>query len=655
MKAADELKLALISTELLNEYIDNAPDGAELLPREKWEKRVRLSLLSVPVLTSAFSKRLTPRPLSLALLMQHLTYNTSMSGGNVKGSVRTIASENWKHESEGKTLMHKNTDPYYIERPTVFDCGWGRHPNSPIGGDCYAIGNGLNQWRYPSEAVATDRRVAYASEKYPWIISAHRMASINHHPMEVDVSRFKIDGEPGEHIVHWYWRGYSDCTDVAVLPRDVAAGTVVPDTSESMYGALGDKVIYARIDHCLFVGGNMQRLVWDGVSNRDDAIPPGQCSDNPLQFDRNGKLTSKQRTCFIIPPAGARNALNETQEEALEQCKARCDDYRTASGRFRKSYCEGLNVVPLLPPPAVKFPKAGTCNFDADYRTCVGATTDMRPIPYGLANCNAKCWANEPNPAESMVCYPLTLDKNLKRFVEEDWTLAVNDPQDEVWYSTCFKKESQVREFRGFTPCTEYPSVKKPMCGAVQHQVTWRHNAACISCASVENNVKSLIPFWKPIAPEECSMCERASLTEKYNVAQDKVDEANAGAAAMEEETKKRSAEQTTLAVLAIFGVNGVLILVVAFAAVAVGAILYRARKEFHATPAHMRPHPSVAVGSHVAPPLPTRPDVSVAVDVALVEEGEKTSRLSVPVFVDSPLGSRCSGGGLTHRLSGGV
>ena len=135
-------------------------------------------------------------------------------------------------------------------------------------------------------------------------------------------------------------------------------------------------------------------------------------------------------------------------------------------------------------------------------------------------------------------------------------------------------------------------------------------------------------------------MCERALLTEKYNVAQDKIDEANANAAATEEETKKRSAEQTTLAVLAIFGVNGVLILVVAFAAVVVGAILFQARKEFHATPAHMRPRPSVAVGSHVAPPLPPRPDVSVAVDVALVEEGEKTSRLSVPVFVDSPLGS---------------
>ena len=235
VKAEDEGMLVFLTPKLLNEYIDAAPAGAEYQPVEKWNKR-------------------------------HLSYNTSQDGGSKSPSTTATrngrATDNAFHEGEGKTLANPATDPNYMVRPNMFKCTHGRHPSSPTAGDdCYEMGHGLNQWIYPASALNEDERVAYASKTYPWIVSAHRFASVNHFPLEADVSRFKIDGEPGEYTVHWYWRGYSDCTDVAVLPRDVAAGTVVPEASESKYGAKGTTVLtFARIDHCLFGGASTRTL-----------------------------------------------------------------------------------------------------------------------------------------------------------------------------------------------------------------------------------------------------------------------------------------------------------------------------------------------------------------------------------------------------------
>ena len=50
--------------------------------------------------------------------------------------------------------------------------------------------------------------------------------------------------------MHWYWRGYADCNDIAVLPADASMGTVVPVGGTEMYGELSTDYIYTRIDHC---------------------------------------------------------------------------------------------------------------------------------------------------------------------------------------------------------------------------------------------------------------------------------------------------------------------------------------------------------------------------------------------------------------------
>lgn len=188
----------------------------------------------------------------------------------------------------------------------------------------------------------------------------------------------------------------------------------------------------------------------------------------------------------MIPPDGAVNALGETADEALTACQSRCTNLHL--GR-----CVGVNVLPLTPPPLVIFTEMS------------GDNGGERGIPYGVGNCNASCFAAEPNPAESMVrfycshrrasviytnfsfhsrrvtpsfpaqvCYPLKLSG--ARIVEEDWTLSVNDVHDEIWYSTCYKRELK-RVFTGLTtPCMDYVSTDFPdgMCN-LDLTPYWRH------------------------------------------------------------------------------------------------------------------------------------------------------------------------------------
>jgi hypothetical protein len=388
------------------------------------------------------------------------------------------ASDDIKHEEELKTRSHAFNDPHYIERPDSFKCyRAGKHKSSPSSGDgCYSVAGGLSQWRYGTLANSIDKRVSYKSEKYPWIVSAHRFASNNGWAGQGDIARFKIDGEPGEYILHWYWRGYSDCNDIAVMPLDEAAGTVVPEASVSKYGIIGANKGYARIDHCAFGGGRMQLMKFD-AAGRSNFVPKGQCSDNPIQFDNRKppRQTSDYRVCHVVPAEGNVNALNETRTLAMERCLVACDKLGSA--------CLGVNVVPLEAPAQTLFKASGTCTLDPKDWSCKGSDFGERLIPYGVSNCDASCFAQETSPADSMVCYPLRLGTN--RFVEEDWTLAVADPLDEVWYSTCYKREAY-REFHGFTTCMNYTSEKFPsgMCSAGAKAESWRHDGTCISCKS---------------------------------------------------------------------------------------------------------------------------------------------------------------------------
>lgn len=222
VRAEDAKFLVLVDDKLVRDYLALAPNSSHysVEPNSIWTKK-------------------------------HLSWNSSQPGARGGGT------DNINHANEGKTLMSES-DEDYIVRPESFVCRLGRHNLSPTSGPssgCYPAGgegSSLQQWRYPADATVTDIRTEYTSAKYPWIVQAHRFASTGHWPSQGDVARFKIplDTPPGEYIMHWYWRGYSDCNDIAVLPADASMGTVVPVGGTEMYGELSTDYIYTRIDHC---------------------------------------------------------------------------------------------------------------------------------------------------------------------------------------------------------------------------------------------------------------------------------------------------------------------------------------------------------------------------------------------------------------------
>lgn len=248
INALDADKLGFLTKDVITEYIEGAPSdkSMHLKPYPYWEKR-------------------------------HLSWtaaDSSENGGCTKQVGATSQGDKdcgQRHVNEGK-VIDTDTIPVmvddgtgtmvvqtkkgntgnvnYIQRSNAAVCRAGmlRSTASPESGNaCYEPQPGVHQWTFPASSTANDDRVVYTNTKYPWIVSAHRFGSQHFLGQQADIARFKIDSVPGEYIVHWLWKGYADCSDVAVLP-DVA-GQQVPHTSDARYGIDSGTHTMARIDH----------------------------------------------------------------------------------------------------------------------------------------------------------------------------------------------------------------------------------------------------------------------------------------------------------------------------------------------------------------------------------------------------------------------
>lgn len=156
------------------------------------------------------------------------------------------------------------------------------------------------------------------------------------------------------------WRGYRDCIDVDVLPHSLP----VANTSGAMYGYKGSPLdSWIRIDHA--------------------QVPKG--GYNLYKHKANcakGRPAYKFQSCFVLPPEGeviihpkdgysnSVHILNPglpnnawTREYALARCKQRCSNQRFSS-------CQGVQVVPLTPPPSVAFNTTEDQNIPWDEGDC---------------------------------------------------------------------------------------------------------------------------------------------------------------------------------------------------------------------------------------------------------------------------------------------
>ena len=300
INAKDAEMLPYLTNDVITKYIEGAPTSARWTPTSYWEKR-HLSWYSGGSKKQALSG----------------------SGGDVDNG--------GMHRNEGKSIdedtvpimtTDKNGNPVvqtrtgapgntdYITRSQAAVCRYNRAraASSPSSGSkCFepqtgsgGTKAGVHQWKYPAEKNRDDLRVAYTSEQYPWIVSGHRFGAQGSMGVQADITRYKIDGEPGQYIAYWRWRGYTDCVDIAVLPT--VAGQIVPHTSKGRYGQPGGTSAYARIDHALFAGGRMQKL--------DVSVILRKCS-SLAQLPRGSAASSSHRcspphSLYLTPPPSLR-------------------------------------------------------------------------------------------------------------------------------------------------------------------------------------------------------------------------------------------------------------------------------------------------------------------------------------------------------------
>ena len=183
--------------------------------------------------------------------------------------------------------------------------------------------------------------------------------------------------------------------------------------------------------------------------------------------------------CHPIPPPGATNSAGQTREAALEACHARC---KAAAG------CTAVNVVRATPPRAT-----------AD-RFGAAAAASMLNVPWSAgAGCVAASYApGGPEPPDSSVCYgfvPAELDPGLPT---EPFRVAADDPEDEVFYSTCYKKRRKPLDLGGPSP----PPPAPPTTPA-----PWAFGDHCLSCEDAE--LARSTGFWQ--LAETCVLCSESS------------------------------------------------------------------------------------------------------------------------------------------------
>ena len=238
----------------------------------------------------------------------------------------------------------------------------------------------------------------------------------------------------------------------------------VPNTPRGIYGYRPDNaaITYLRMDHCQYTKdtyvlstrypGEHGRQIGRTFEFQNGSVCVNGTVESPL-----GTPRPEHRTCFAIPPEGQLNRLGQNESEALAACQERCTSSRGIDFPWRGlGYCYAVNIVPMAIPPEVLFP-------------------EDQNIPWGVNDCTRECFENEP--VGTRICYGVRESPDYRRAVEAPWEIAADDPTDEVFYSTCFRK-NDVWAFDG-QPCGDD-------CITPRSTPAWRFGERCLTCDDAE-------------------------------------------------------------------------------------------------------------------------------------------------------------------------
>lgn len=160
--------------------------------------------------------------------------------------------------------------------------------------------------------------------------------------------------------------------------------------------------------------------------------------------------------------------IKNTQRD-VQQCLRLCE----ANGN-----CEAVNVVPLKNPKEVYH-------------------QDDVNIPWNDQNCDE--WNKDKYDDDTLVCYGFIprLPEGGNPDVGSFWTVVDNDPEDPIFYSSCYRHEP-MWTYEGFEP----PKESQPPA------IDWKVGDKCLTCDTVAKNSKASFNTlnWWTIA-DECQKC----------------------------------------------------------------------------------------------------------------------------------------------------
>jgi len=196
LKASDEHQIAEHTFDLMDDYIQKAPQDAYIYEAPEYR---RMHVSCTYLYPQHNGKKFLDCP-------EHLHNDGSKYQGGIVA----------------------NDDPLKIDREAYFG----------------AERATTTHFHYTDSDLASDQRVAYNSSDYPWIEAVHKVKINYRNPREWDIAHFSIParGGGGEYLIHVLWRGYRDVIDVDVLPQDA----VKP------YGRPGQVSRWVKTEHCMY-------------------------------------------------------------------------------------------------------------------------------------------------------------------------------------------------------------------------------------------------------------------------------------------------------------------------------------------------------------------------------------------------------------------
>jgi hypothetical protein len=340
--------------------------------------------------------------------------------------------------TEGFDFLKKLLQPGdvgYFARPSSWRC-------ARAGKGFCAVRNLYGaQYQYQDYVHRHDRRAAYSSPKYPWLVAVAKYYINRRYPQLHDLAQlyFPLDAKSGEYVIHYFWRGYYDCVDVLYDAEN--EGT----TDDGGNTATGPKLIttneWIKVNHCEYRSS--------GVAT----------------FTPNADVK-----CMVVK-AGT----------SVQECMTWCEG---------KAWCTGLNVVRLTNPNGVRFPTQVNIPFQEN--ECQKANLVKQANDLGL------------DDSDAMVCYGIDVSGIVQPDVGEKYK-STEDPIDSVFYSTCYRYDEvtsvYLPEGAGVVPaptpmpktiantqyrtggkCLKCEDVKSNAAGKITRVPKWTLAAECFEC-----------------------------------------------------------------------------------------------------------------------------------------------------------------------------